>query len=365
MEHWEFQELPLRLPGQERSGGPELLLRVPLRVVLRPCPARQASSRSLGTDSGRGVGGAAPGRIIRFTSNLDENINDICNQLINGNCHFGDYRYFTIHDPKKREICAPAFRERVIHHAIINITDPIFERAAIYDSYACRKGKGTKKAVERAKYYSKRFPWCLKMDIRKYFDSINHEKLIHQLSRLFKDKRLSDLWNKIIGSYEKTPGRGLPIGNLTSQYFANHYLSEFDRHIKETLRMPGYVRYMDDMLVWGRCKHDLRECLTNVKAYLHETLHLILKENSQISAVNHGVDFLGYRIFPYRIQLSKKSKKRFIQKFVRYEKNYIQGIWSEQELTCHVQALISFTLIADAVGFRRKVIESYGQYPDK
>ena len=177
--------------------------------------------------------------------------------LVAQTLQIGDYHYFKIHDPKERLICAASFSERVLHHAVMNVCDPFFNRYQIFDSYACRKSKGTYAALDRARHFNHHFKWYLKLDVRKYFDSIHHGRLKRLLVKQFKDKSLLDLFNGIIDSYHVSDACGIPIGNLTSQYFANHYLAVADHFIKEELRIKGYVRYMDDMVLWHNDKISL------------------------------------------------------------------------------------------------------------
>ena len=141
--------------------------------------------------------------------------------------------FFKVYDPKERQICAPPFREQVLHHAMMNICGCFFERFQINHSYACRKGKGTIAAINATKKYTKKYDWYLKLDVSKFFDSIHHGVLKQQLLRLFKEKEVLDIFGKIIDSYTTSPERGVPIGNLTSQYFANHYLAALDHFVKE------------------------------------------------------------------------------------------------------------------------------------
>ena len=171
-----------------------------------------------------------------FQERLDENLALLREELLAGRVRVGDYHLFKIFDPKERTICAASFRQRVLHHAVMAVCEPVLERAAVFDSYACRKGKGRLAAVERASGYARRHEWFLKMDVRKYFASIDHRVLERLLARRFKDPAVLALFGKIIRSYETAPGRGLPIGNLTSQHFANYYLAPLDRFIKEELR---------------------------------------------------------------------------------------------------------------------------------
>ncbi|MCK5198417.1 MAG: group II intron reverse transcriptase domain-containing protein, partial [Spirochaetales bacterium] len=215
--------------------------------------------------------------VLIYNQNLEKNLQNMQVELINRNVTVGNYHFFKIFDPKERVICAADFRERILHHAIMNVMDPIFEKFQIFDSFACRKNKGTHKAVRRAFYFSKKYSYFVKMDIRKYFDSIDHAVLKNLLRRKIKDKSVLDLLDSIIDSYAKTPGRGIPIGNLTSQYFANFYLGFADRYIKETLKITGYVRYMDDMVIWGENQQKLNICKDSITSHIKNMLKLDVK----------------------------------------------------------------------------------------
>lgn len=183
-----------------------------------------------------------------YRSELDANLRLLREQILSGNVQVGRYHFFKIYDPKERQICAPSFGEQVLHHALMNVCHGRLEKVQVFDSYACRKGKGTYAALERAKYYTRRYKYFLKLDVKKFFDTIHHNALKAQLARLFRDEDVLNIFYRIIDSYEAHPGRGVPIGNLSSQYFANHYLSGLDHYIKEQLRIKAYVRYMDDMV---------------------------------------------------------------------------------------------------------------------
>ena len=179
--------------------------------------------------------------------------------LADGSFPFGEYHSFEVRDPKTRMIHAPAFRERVAQHAIFNLCEPIMEKKLVDDCFACRKGKGTHGALKRAQVFARRYKWYLKLDVRRYFDSVVHSQLLEMLGRVFKDAHLLKLFAQIIGGYESERGRGLPIGSLASQFFANHYLSQLDRTCKQVLRVPGYLRYMDDFILWGHEREDVNE----------------------------------------------------------------------------------------------------------
>ena len=206
--------------------------------------------------------------VMTFGANLHAELIQLQAGILNGNAAIGNYHFFKIYEPKERQICAASFAERVLHHAIMNICHANFENFQIFDSYATRQGKGTYAAIERAASFHKKYTWFMKIDCRKYFDSIDHLVLKRQLNKRFKDQRLLNLCYSIIDSYEITAGKGLPIGNLTSQYFANHYLAHADRYLSENLKAKAVVRYMDDLLIW----HDDKQELFNIGEKFHNFL---------------------------------------------------------------------------------------------
>ena len=295
-----------------------------------------------------------------FQHGIDANLAELHGQLLSGHVPVGDYRTFIVHDPKERTICAAAFRERVLHHALMNVCEPVLERAAIFDSYACRKGKGQRAAVRRAESYARQHDWFLKMDVRKYFDSINQRVLLALLARKFKDAAVLDVFEKILASYETKPGCGLPIGNLTSQHFANFYLAPLDRFLKEHLGCRAYVRYMDDFVVWGDSGAELRAVWREVEAFMTAELRLTLKPNVAVNKTAFGMDFLGYRIFPRELRLARRSKLRFASKFRRYEQAWAEGRWTEWQLQQRMQALLAFTLPARSRNWRLHVETRFG-----
>lgn len=266
------------------------------------------------------------------------------------------YRTFTIYEPKQRQICAAHFRDRVVHHAVCNILDPIFEASFIADTYACRRGKGTHAAVHRAQYFARRLPYVLKCDIRKYFDSVDHLLLKGLLRRKFKDPALLDLLDHIIEHPlpDSVPGKGLPIGSLTSQYFANLYLGVLDHFLKERLRLKGYVRYMDDFLVFAENKPLLHETLAAIRTFLQQHLRLALKEPSvQVLPVTQGIPFLGFRVFPGIVKLTGKKWARFRRQVRKLEARYTSGTMTEEALARSVASMLGHIGHADTLSARR------------
>jgi len=293
---------------------------------------------------------------LEYTKNLDLNLSLLSNQFLTGNIETGNYHYFKIFDPKERLICAAGFSERVMHHAIMNICHPLFEKHLIYHSYATRKGKGTYASLDIAKQAVKKYKWVAKLDIRKYFDSIPHLILQEKLQRLFKDKLMLSIFSKIINSYHASDNKGIPIGNLTSQYFANYYLSSADHYAKEQLQIPVYIRYMDDILLFEQDKETLKRKVKSFCEFVETGLHLTFKL-IDINATSKGVSFLGYRLFSDVIKLNQSSKKRFIRKFKGYSDYVKNGIWTQEEYSRHILPLIAFTNYASAKGLRNKCIE--------
>lgn len=292
--------------------------------------------------------------VLRYGKHLQQNLSFLREQLQSGNPEIGNYHFFTIYHPKERLICAASFPERVLHHAIMNVCHPFFERFQIYHSYATRIGKGQYAALDYAKTNQKKFHWFCKLDIRKYFDSVSHELLMHHLLRRFKDKRLLAIFEKIIRSYEVTPNHGLPIGNLTSQYFANFFLAVADHYLLKNLRIPAYVRYMDDMVFWHHDKNELIEASSKLVAFLKSRLDLDCKPVC-INKNDKGLPFLGYVVFPDRVRLNKQSKKRFIRKNKLAGNRLKNNVWTQAEYARHIIPLIAFTQHAHTYGLRTKI----------
>lgn len=292
--------------------------------------------------------------VLRWSDKSDKNVQQLREQILSGRVQVGNYRYFTVYEPKERKICAAAFAEQVLHHSMMNICHPYFEKKQIYDSYASRKGKGVYAALDRASGYTKRYKWYLKLDIRKFFETISHEVLVLQLSRLIKDSSVVGIFEKIIHSYETEPGRGVPIGSLTSQYFANHYLNGLDRIIKEELRARAYTRYMDDMVIWHDDKTALLEMRDRIRQYVEEELRCRLKPEG-LNRSTSGLPFLGYHVFPWHIRLLQQSKQRFIRKMQKVTLAADNERWSQEKCRRHALPLLAFARHADTEILRKKV----------
>ena len=297
--------------------------------------------------------------VEEFATDLENNLHRMAGDLDTGCFPLGRYRQFTIHDPKRRIITAPCFEERVLHHVIMHVCEPYFERFLIADTFACRRGKGRIAALHRARHFSRNNQFAVKLDMRKYFRSISHVILSEKLQSRFKDHRLLDLFKRIIHSHEATSGCGLPIGSLTSQHFANFYLGWFDRFVKEQLRVRAYVRYMDDCVLWCNNKDRLIQWLDECCGFLRTQLALEPKAIDKVVTVRRGLDFLGCRVYPDHLKLNRRSRRRFHRKLGGLEDAFYNGDVHAAEYQQRVTSLLSFTQAGGVKSwqFRQNVIE--------
>jgi len=248
---------------------------------------------------------------LLFCRDVEAGLEEVRQRLLAPCPVWGPYRSFVITDPKERTISAAPFPERIMHHAIMNVLEQLLERPMIHHSYACRKGKGTHAAVLYAFRQCKARPWFLKLDVRKYFNSIDPRILFSRLQSLIKDGPVLQLLRTLIDSHHTAPGKGLPIGNLTSQFFANLYLADLDHYILEHLKPAAYVRYMDDFVLWAATKTELAAMHAAIVAFARDRLALTLKP-PVLAATTKGLPFLGFLIKPGGIHLMRKSRRRMI-----------------------------------------------------
>ncbi|MBU2515589.1 reverse transcriptase/maturase family protein [bacterium] len=260
----------------------------------------------------------------RFTFFLEGELLKLKEEVVSGRYKTGGFQHYKIFDPKERLISVAPFRDRVLHHAVVKILEPVFEPVFIHDSYATRKGKGTHAAIKRAQAYLRQSCFYLKADIKKHFENMDHDVLLDIVSRKIKDHRLFDLINTIIRGvpWEK----GLPIGNLTSQFFANVYLDRLDHYVKEVLRVKRYVRYMDDMVFLHDDVSFLKDVWHQIEDYLKNQLKLELKlGGTYINKRSNGISFLGARIFPNQLRVKPSSLKRGLKKFQEQRAEFESG----------------------------------------
>lgn len=268
--------------------------------------------------------------VLQFEERLEENITNIQNHLIWKSWQPGCWREFWVYDPKSRLIQAPPFEDRVVHHALVDVIEPYFERKMISGSYACRRGKGPHYAAARVQRQLRiaRRNWgrvyVLQADISKYFPNVGHFRLLQILARTIKDRNALWLCERIIqqSGYDTC---GIPVGALTSQLFANVYLDQLDHKIKEDWGVKHYVRYMDDFVILGKSKAELRELLAGIANYLAADLGLALNPKTKIyPASSSMVDFAGYRICATHILPRKRNIKRARDSFRSLSRMYAE-----------------------------------------
>ncbi|MFO0390240.1 MAG: reverse transcriptase domain-containing protein [Planctomycetota bacterium] len=298
--------------------------------------------------------------VLAFTQDLDRQIELLRRELLAEDVQLRGHRFFTIHDPKPRRIAAPAFRDRVLHHAIVQVIEADLDRVAVFDSYACRSGKGLYRATARTQAFCRRYSHYLQLDVRKYFDSIDHDVLRGLLVRRFKDQPLLRLLSQIISSYWTVPGKGLPIGALTSQHFANFYLAPLDHFVPEDLRVGGYVLYMDDFVSFGRDRSVLQAWRGEVPDFLAQELRLQLKNEGVLERTAAGVGYLGMLVRGSHVRLLGRTKRRVRRKFQELVARHATGALGDEELAVRTTALLARTHHMKAFGLRRRWIAEFG-----
>ncbi len=302
--------------------------------------------------------------VAKFWMREDEEILRIHQQLKRGSYPFGYYTEFEINDKGvKRKISAAPFRDRVVHHAIMNVIEPLFEKSFIYDSYANRKGKGVSAALYRAKKYARKYKYYLKLDIKKYFPSIDHSILKGLVRKKIKCEKTLVLLDSLINSSNRqydahfyfendtlfTPyehRKGIPLGNLTSQFFGNLYLNRFDHYVKEVLRV-GYIRYVDDFVLFFDNKEKREEYFQKIKEYLTRFRLKLHPHKVIFGECWCGFEMLGHKVFPTHLRLSAKSIKRSKSRFINIRYEYQYGKLELHEAKNRIFGTVGFMNIGD------------------
>jgi RNA-directed DNA polymerase len=313
--------------------------------------------------------------VARFELNLEKELLRLQRELRTGDYRPGTYRLFLVYERKPRVIAAASFRDRVVHHAVMNCVEPALDRSFIHDSYACRRGKGVHAAVDRYQRWSRRNAYALKMDVATYFPSIDHQILKEKLRHRIKDRGTLDLLDRIIDTSPVTeaptalfPGddlltvlerpRGIPIGNLTSQIFANLYLDDLDHRIKEALGVRAYLRYVDDMVALDNDKVRLDELRAMVRERLEEERLILHPRKAHVSPTRDGLDLLGYLVFPNHRRLRNDNGHRFNRRLRRLARSYSRGLVDLDTIKASVQSWIGHARHADTEALRAGIISS-------
>ncbi len=305
--------------------------------------------------------------VIEFEKDLAKNLTDLQKELQEVTYSPIPLKTFVLRDPKTRKICVSDFRDRIVHHAICNVLEPIYERLFIYDSYANRKGKGTLAAIKRFDSFAQKVSYTkfidknevllpsgyvFKADIRKYFENISHKRLLEILQIKIEDHRTLLIIERIIQNYHTSPERGMPLGNLTSQFLANVYLHELDIYVKHTLRAKYYIRYVDDFVILHPSRIQLEHHRVQIESFLQNTLSLQLhSEKSKILPVHRGVDFLGFRCFAHT-RLLRKRNMRSIFTYLNQEKI---STATPDEIHSVIQGWTAYAKLAQTHTLRKRV----------
>lgn len=319
--------------------------------------------------------------VLEFTFNLEENLSQISDELRNHTYKVGKYREFYVYEPKKRLIMALPFKDRVVQWAIYQLLNPVFDKSYMEDSFGCRVGKGTHRAVKRLHYWIKKVDnsdkkyYYLKLDISKYFYRVDHDILKVLLRKRIKDKQLLNLLYEIIdyndvafglalkGNLENEDdriyGKGMPIGNLTSQMFANLYLNELDQYCKRELGIKYMVRYMDDVVILHHDKKVLHEYKTLIEAFLNNKLNLHLNNKTAIRPISLGAEFVGYRVWPTHIKIRKSTSLKIKRRLKYVKKLYEADKIPFEKVNATVQSYMGMLKHCDSYRLQSKIFEEY------
>jgi RNA-directed DNA polymerase len=315
-------------------------------------------------------------QVAAFEFNQEEELLNLQQELLSNTWTPGAYHSFYIHDPKRRLISAAPFRDRVVHHALCRVIEPVWERRFIADSYANRKNKGTHRAILRCNQFARQYPYVLQCDLKQFFPSIDHAILRTALAKIHPEPGVMWLVERILASgagvldqeYQMRwfPGddllaglrpRGLPIGNLTSQFWANVYLNSFDHFVKRELRCKGYLRYVDDFLLFANDKAQLwrwQDAIQFRLASLRLTLH-----PPQVYPVCTGIPFLGFRVYPTHRRLKRKRGIAFQQRFRRLYQGWAKGEIPRRKLDDSARSWAAHASWGDTYRLREKLLGQF------
>jgi len=327
-------------------------------------------------------GAAARGKrgkpeVAAFEQDLEPNLFRLQEELLAQTYQPGPYTHFPIRDPKPRVISAAPFRDRVVHHALVQVIEPIFEARFIHDSYACRLGKGTHRALDRCQEFARQYPYVLQCDLVHFFPSIDHAILRGILAQPIADAQALWLVDRIIESGRDLPNRyppayfpgddlfaalrprGLPIGNLTSQFWANCYLNPLDQFVERELKCQGYERYVDDLLLFDddkrtlwHWKAEIADFLVGLRLWLHD-------RESTVYPVSNGIPFLGFRIYPDRRRLKRRNGVAFARRFRALRAALAAGEIAQEQLFQSVQGWLAHAAHGDTQGLRRALVSAH------
>lgn len=278
--------------------------------------------------------------VLEFEANREDNLFHAIEVLKDGTYQPGEYRVFKVWEPKERIIMALPFFDRVIQHMIVNFIEPIFEKRFLFHSYACRKGKGVHEASKTLSKWLYELEvvqgkkiYAIKGDIHHYFQSVSHDILKAEIRRYISDKALLKILDRIIdhnGIFP--PGVGIPVGNLTSQLFANVYLNKLDQFVKHELKVKYYVRYMDDFIILSEDPAELRHLLAIIEEFLRRELRLELNPKTTILAAKNGINFVGYIHYKDHKKIRKDARRRLTKLLKAFETGEVEQEYFDRSI---------------------------------
>ncbi|MFH1591903.1 MAG: reverse transcriptase/maturase family protein [Candidatus Woesearchaeota archaeon] len=316
--------------------------------------------------------------VVDFEKNKELNLLKLKNELETFSYKPSPLKKFIIQDPKTRVIRKSHFRDRIVHHAIVNILEPIYEKIFIFDSYANRISKGTIAALKRFDNFKRKASgggallknaknnnlvkgYILKADIKHFFDSVNHEVLLDILKRKIKDKRVIWLVSIVLKNFPNKE-KGMPLGNMTSQFFANVYLNELDYFIKHKLRMKAYLRYVDDFVILYESKEVLNVCKDKISKYLKYLKLELHKDKTKIFSLSKGTNLLGFRIFYYYRLLRKRNINQFNKRLEKLKEEYKDGLIDYEQIIASLQGWFAYAIWANTYKLRKSMLREVNEF---
>lgn len=322
--------------------------------------------------------------VMGFTARLEDNLFAVQQGMMDGSYELGPYRKLWVYVPKKRLVMALAYPDRIVQWSLYQYLNPVYDKLFIEDSYACRVGKGSHKAAKRLQYWMRQVDrkpgpgwYCLKLDISKYFYRVNHEKLLSILERRIKDPDMMAFIRGVVNSTaepfglprgrspQDTPPEewlydvGMPIGNLTSQLFANIYLNELDQYCKHVLKIHFYIRYMDDVIILAQDKETLQRWKATIEVFLWDELALDLNDKTSIRPIRQGVEFVGVRIWATHMKLRKSTVRRLKREVRKISALYAAGDMSREGFERRVSSIRGLLKHTESASLRWRLNEIY------
>jgi len=293
--------------------------------------------------------------VARFLAEREPRLLALRRELLAETYRPGPMSSFVIEDPKRRLICVAPFRDRVVHHAVIDVLEPVFDRRMIHATFACRRGKGTHAALDHVQGLARRHQWFLKMDVAQFFASVPHAVVKQTVARMVKDPAVLRLLGRIVaaGGREDEPGRGLPIGNLTSQWLANLVLGAIDRRV-QTLRVGGYGRYMDDFVLLDDDRERLRAARGEIERWLAELGLRAKPQATMLARTRDGLPFLGFVLFPAVRRVRPRNRRRVVRRWKARLWQWRRGQLDEEALADAVRSMMAHLEHGTTRGWRRR-----------